>query len=94
MNPFKAAAVWYRIRKLESAVGKEVNMGYDIKIGAAKAIRDLVITSLAVICSYFAVPENLASVLKDLPGPIAQAAIPLFSAFFVFALNWVKERNK
>lgn len=73
-------------------------MSYDYKIGAAKAIRDFVITALAVagvaVAGYFSLAENLASVLGFLPDTVEKALIPLLSSFFVFALNWIKERNR
>lgn len=73
-------------------------MGYDPKVGAAKALRDFVITSLAIggaaVCAYFSVAENLAPVFGFLPDTIEKALIAILSPAFVFAYNWLKERNR
>lgn len=73
-------------------------MGYDLKIGAAKALRDFFITSAAVggaaVLSYFSVTENLAKVLGFLPDNLEHASIAVISPLIVLALNWLKERNK
>lgn len=73
-------------------------MGYDFKIGAAKAIRDFVITALAVgaaaVCAYFSIPANIGALIGFLPETVQHALIPLLSSFFVFAFNWMKERNR
>lgn len=73
-------------------------MGYDPKVGAAKALRDFVITALAIggvaIFEYFAVPENLAVVLGFLPDTVEKAFIAILSPLFVFGYNWLKERKR
>lgn len=98
MNPIQAFKLWRTVNRLRGAIDEEKTMGYDIKIGASKAIRDFVLTALAVagvaVAGYFSLPENLAAVLGFLPDTIEKALIPLLSSFFVFALNWLKERKK
>lgn len=73
-------------------------MGYDVKVGAAKALRDFVITALAIggtaILAYFSVPENLALILGFLPDTVEKALIAVLSPAFVFGYNWLKERNR
>lgn len=73
-------------------------MGYDIKIGAGKALKDFFVTAGAVagvaICGYFSLPEHISAVIGFLPDTIEHALIPLLSSAFVFGLNWLKERNK
>lgn len=90
--------LWRGYGKLEKAIEEETKMGYDFKIGAAKALRDFAITSAAVggaaILSYFAVPENLAKVLGVLPDSVEKAAIAVISPLIVLALNYVRERNR
>jgi len=96
MNPIKAYRLWREINKIEKAM-KGTNM-YDIKVGAAKAIRDFVITAGAVaaaaICGYFSVDANIAAFLGFLPDTVQHALIPIISSAFVFAANWLRERNK
>ncbi len=72
-------------------------MGFDWKIAGAKALRDFVITCLAVggvaVTSYFSIPEHIAPILGVLPDTVQHALIPLASSFFVFAHNWINNRN-
>lgn len=88
----------FKLNTLANAVERETKMGYDIKVGAAKALRDFAITSAAVggaaILSYFAVPENLAKVLGFLPDTIEHASIAVISPLIVLGLNFLRERNK
>lgn len=97
MNVLQKARLLWQLNQLQGAIDKERKMGYDFKIGAAKALRDFIITALAVagaaVCSYFAVPENIASVLGFLPDSVEKALIPLLSSAFVFGLNWLKNRK-
>lgn len=97
-NPFKLAAIWWRVNKLKNAIIEEKKMGYDPKVGVAKALRDFVITALAVagaaVFAYFGVPENLAPILGFLPDNIEKALIAILSPLFVFGYNWLKERNR
>lgn len=97
-NPFKLAAIWWRVTRLQKAVKEEMKMGYDPKVGAAKALRDFVITALAIggaaVFSYFSVPENLALILGFLPDTVEKAFIGILSPLFVFGYNWLKERNR
>lgn len=97
-NPFKLAAIWWRVNKLKKAIEQEKKMGYDPKVGAAKALRDFVITALAIggaaVFAHFGVPENLAKVLGFLPDNIEKALIGILSPLFVFGYNWLKERNR
>lgn len=87
-----------KLERVADAIEKEEKMGYDIKIGAAKALRDFIITALAVgavaISAYFSVPEHIGAVLGFLPDSIEHALIPVASAFFVFLTNWLRERGK
>ena len=73
-------------------------MGYDWKVGAVKALKDFIITALAVagaaIATYFASPDNLAPILGVLPDTVEKALIPILSSAFVFAANWFKQREK
>lgn len=98
MNILEKLKLLKKANDLSKAVEKEARMGYDIRIGLAKAIRDFVITALAVggaaVCAYFADANHLAALIGFLPDTIEKALTPLLSAFFVFALNWFKERNK
>ena len=92
----------FKLNTLANAVEKETKAGkvhmYDIKIGAAKALRDFAITSAAVggaaILSYFAVPENLSHLLGFLPDTIEHASIAVISPLIVLGLNYLRERNK
>ena len=98
MNPFKLASIWWRVTRFKKTVEEEKKMGYDPKVGVAKALRDFVITALAIggaaVLSYFSVPDNLAPILGFLPETIKTALIGIISPMLVFALNWLKERNK
>lgn len=99
VNPFKVAAIWWNVKKLKKAVSEEKRMNnYDPAVGAKKALRDFVITALAIggaaVASYFSVPENLATVLGFLPDTIEKALIAILSPLFVFGYNWLKERNR
>lgn len=71
-------------------------MGYDFKVGAAKALRDFIITSLAVggaaVVGYFMQEQNLASLVGFLPDSVEHALIPVLSALLVFAHNYLKEK--
>jgi hypothetical protein len=91
---FSKIKLLWQLNKLYSTTKRESAMGYDWKVGAAKALRDFAITCLAVITAYYAIPNNLTAVLASLPVPVQQAAIPLLSSFFVFAHNWINNRNK
>ncbi len=99
MNPFKLASIWWNVGKLRKAIEKEKQVNqYDPAVGAKKALRDFVITALAIggaaLASYFSVPENLATVLGFLPDTIEKALIAILSPLFVFGYNWLKERNR
>lgn len=89
---------WRKFAKLEDSIREEMKMGYDPKVGAAKALRDFVITCLAIagvaVAGHFSVPENLAPVLGFLPDTVEKALIAILSPAFVFAYNWLKERNR
>lgn len=89
---------WRRFEKLEGSIKEEMKMGYDPKVGAAKALRDFVITALAIggaaVCAFFSVPENLAPIVGFLPDTIEKALIAILSPAFVFAYNWLKESNR
>ena len=56
------------------------------------------ITCLAVgaasITAYFSIPENLATAFGVLPATVQTALIPLASSAFVFAHNWLVNRDK
>ena len=88
----------WQARTLVKAVEEQNKMAYDWKIGVAKALRDFFITSVAVggaaVAAFFAVPANIAAVTGFLPETVQHALIPIISAGFVFALNWMRERNK
>lgn len=98
MKLWQQAKLLFKIKAVVDAVEKEKSMGYDFKVGAAKAIRDFVITCGAVggaaVLSYFTVPEHIAAVIGFLPETVQHALIPLLSSAFVFGLNWLKERDK
>lgn len=68
-------------------------MGYDWKIGATKTLRDFVITCIAVLTAYFAVPENLTVFLGAFPVSVKTAVVPLLSSLFVFLHNWATHRE-
>lgn len=97
-NPFKLAAIWWRVTRLQKVVKEEMKMGYDPKVGVAKALRDFIITALAIggaaVLSYFSVPENIAPLLGFLPETVKVALIGILSPVFVFGYNWLKERNR
>ena len=82
---------------LAKAVEKEQGM-YDVKIGLRKAGKDFLITCAAVggaaVAAYYADAQHLAELIGFLPDTIERAATPLLSAFFVFSLNWLRERKK
>lgn len=73
-------------------------MNYSWRIGAYKAFRNFLVTVLAVaaiaVATYLSIPENLALLLGFLPDTVEKALIPPVAALFVFASNWLKERNK
>ena len=93
-----AAKLKNNVTKLEKAIAEEKKMGYDVKVGISKALRDFVITSAAVggaaVLQYFSVTDNLAKLLGFLPDNIEHAAIAVISPMIVFGINWLKERNK
>jgi hypothetical protein len=98
VNPITAWKWWRKFAKLEDSIKEEMKMGYDPKVGAAKALRDFVITALAIgglaIFEHFMVPENLALVLGFLPDTIEKAIIAILSPLLVFGYNWLKERKR
>lgn len=98
MRIIQAFKAWRKVDRLLDAIEKEKGMSYSWKVGAYKAFKDFVITALAVagaaVAAYFAVPDNLAPILGFLPDTIEKALIPILSSAFVFAANWLKQREK
>ncbi len=98
MGTIEKLKLLLNLNRLANAIEKETKMGYDIKIGAAKALRDFFITSAAVagaaVLEYFSVPEHLAKVLSVLPDSVEKASIAIISPLIVFGLNYLRERNK
>lgn len=93
MSFFKRVKLLFQIKSAVDAVETEIKMGYDFKVGAAKALRDLAITSIAVLAGYFAAESNLVAVLGFLPDTVERAVIPLVSAALVFTRNWALNRK-
>lgn len=76
------------------AIQEEVKKGMDWKITLVKGLKDLVVTSVAVLGAYFADPTHLAVVLGVLPATLKVALIPLLSSAITAGLNAWKNRNK
>ena len=69
----------------------------DWKKTFAKALRDLIVTSVAVGGSaalvYFNDPEHLKHALASLPETVQLALIPLLSSAIVVLQNWLSHRR-
>lgn len=79
-----------KARRAWKAIEKENAMGHDWNKTLAAVGKDFVVTSIAALVAFFAVPDNLAAVLGALTPEMRAALIPLISALLVMARKYIK----
>lgn len=98
----KLKTAW-RAKRIFDAFEKEKRtMGqYDFTKTIEKALKDFVVTALAVAAAaaggavgeYFSKSENIEAAFAALPHPLVALLIPVVSAGSVALLNWAKHRG-